>query len=628
MGSSASTPAAPGSSGAPAAKYELETDPSIDFDPVQERRFVVRAVHPSTGERLRCDLLERHVAHPKGLDGEWHLVRWGRNWLKEAGSTSYVREYEEDEEQHVTPANRFNKFMSFVQTVGSPGLDYQVQERVECKNDLGQWDPARIAGVDDMYYFVRYDNMDTASEWIHRFSARLRKVPTYEGKSLSGGVWDSFCELDWIRVRHPTANVHMPAKIIRKEGMTATVQYADPALLVQQEELRFDDLQIDYEKVENFRNWEARWRFNRLHVYAGALRSVGLRVHPMDSEAGHSLFRALSHQLFGTPNNYLYLRLKTLDHITLHKDYYMNFVDINFEFYVSHKKKGVEGAYFSLGDHLDIQAVCELFDARVEIYSEVSPTPLRPIRFYQQMSSLPLVRLSYRGQNHYDSVSDARSPLPLTVTRDLQEVPLGQEMSEAQVVLRAREEEFRALTAQQESSAYVREELVVTAVHGTVDIPPGDIRNTLGQLFQEVGLPVTLIPRAVPGREYQIDAHDPKEFTHASNPDVVVWYPALPMLKPGTPSMRIEGRKEVVDKAVAFIRSAVPDQGLIEESVCSRVDYAVDRKALRRVERARRRAERSAERRRRGAQGARTLAERSDSEDYSDDEDFEASEMV
>jgi hypothetical protein len=38
-----------------------------------------------------------------------------------------------------------------------------------------------------------------------------------------------------------------------------------------------------------------------------------------------------SHQLFGTPDNHMFLRRRCVNYITDHFDYFQQFVDINFE---------------------------------------------------------------------------------------------------------------------------------------------------------------------------------------------------------------------------------------------------------------------------------------------------------
>ena len=45
----------------------------------------------------------------------------------------------------------------------------------------------------------------------------------------------------------------------------------------------------------------------------------------------NSLYHALSHQLFGTDDNHMYMRRVCLEHIEQNKSYFRNFVDVSFE---------------------------------------------------------------------------------------------------------------------------------------------------------------------------------------------------------------------------------------------------------------------------------------------------------
>lgn len=571
-----------------------ENDPLTDFKPLGERRVVVSAKHPSTQELLRAELIKKNVSPEEVGDTvatqKWSgqggfQVRWCRYWLKEPGSDSWLLPQDvKEEDQEATPQTKFNFYLSFVQTVGRPGLVYQFNEHVDVRNDYGGWDDATIARIEQNYYYVRFANKgnprEEKAEWIHRFSTRLRKKPKYldtDENDTPLSSWDSLAELDWIRVRHPNVNQMLPAHIILKdngskeerkkfedqgdkfplERQKLVIQYEDPSLLVQQETITRAQLEgysweafkvgdqlkskhpdtgvplaatvvakettpegekivIQYSdatesrretilrnnletgtvprkhppeipknaktnpldlkpeqieefvkmklelpqqlcekkgdtKIEFYSEFQKRWRYNRSYIYSSALKTVGLTVNQMDPENGHSLFRALSHQLFGTPNNFLYLRLKTVEHMMAHKEYYSLFVDGGpgaFEYYIGHKKKGSTGEYYSVGDHLDIQAICELYDARVEIYSELSPSPLDTIRFYQQFSNLPLIRLSYRGNDQYDSISKAGQPLPLTKVIELRKMPLGNYMTTNNLILNARLELFNKLEVQ------------------------------------------------------------------------------------------------------------------------------------------------------------------------------------
>lgn len=448
------------------AVTQLERDPRAAVESAT-KRYIVWAIHPSSNERLRGEVLRTNVPIPD-KDGDDTLergreVRWGRYWLKESGSTDILPEasIEKAEDFRESPATLFAHYLSFVQMVGSPCFDYEKDESVFLRDKVDRWHNARIIGKTKHYYLFEYeDSPETTSEWIHRFSTRIRKKTSSgpkKKKKKKEKPWETVFELDWIRVRHPTLNMYLPAKVIMRdeEEETLLVQYEDAHLPQRQEVItrkhleepppsdpaqNVEEMKV-LPKIENYDNYDKRWRYNRIFIYSGALKVMGLRIHPISGANGHSLFRALSHQLFGSVENFTFVRAKCWEHIVSHKEYFANFVDVNFEYYIAHKKKGldVEGEYFAMGDHLDIQAVCERFDVRVEIYSELSPLPLETIRFYHQMTELPVIRLSYRGQNHYDSVEHVDEPLPIKVMDGGRLAPIGAVPSKAKIIQTARE---------------------------------------------------------------------------------------------------------------------------------------------------------------------------------------------
>ena len=80
---------------------------------------------------------------------------------------------------------------------------------------------------------------------------------------------------------------------------------------------------------------------------------------------------------------------------------------------------------FLRGDHIEIVALRELFNTEVEIYNYdcVTKDDGRPIRMStgatlshltnDDRHSIPIVRLSYHGSNHYNSIVDPTHPPPI-----------------------------------------------------------------------------------------------------------------------------------------------------------------------------------------------------------------------
>ncbi len=179
------------------------------------------------------------------------------------------------------------------------------------------------------------------------------------------------------------------------------------------------------------------------------------RIVRMQRGSGTSMYRALSHQLFGTPDNWQFVRKVAHDHIVRHKRYFEQFVDVDFEYYIRVKEMAMTGTeYSALPDHLDLQAICEVFDAAAEIYTpfhnEVNLERVLPhTTFYTRLNldkakdgRLPVIRLSYAGADEYDSIAAHHSPPPL---RALGGGILGHRVSTKKIVLRARREATAAV---------------------------------------------------------------------------------------------------------------------------------------------------------------------------------------
>jgi len=205
------------------------------------------------------------------------------------------------------------------------------------------------------------------------------------------------------------------------------LQYTDPNLDAAPVALFEGDMSLNFnEQMKEFfdnsiYNWrdahallaEHRYLFWEEHL-ASKFNFYLVRT---DKSKGNSLFAALSDQIFGTQDNANYIRHRCLTYISEHRDYFQQFVDIDFEYYLKLKAMGMEPEYLSLGDHLDIQAVCEIFDCACELYcpqqaDRIIDKMLVPYcSFYTDLNrtlppdaQLPIIRLSYWSNDEYDSI--------------------------------------------------------------------------------------------------------------------------------------------------------------------------------------------------------------------------------
>jgi hypothetical protein len=605
---------------------DLEHDPETDFAPRGEERVMVLADHPVHGCKMTCQVLRKRVDQDGNTS---YMVRWGRYWLKEDAESDCEVTMLEDVTREKATVIFFQHFMTFAQVVGSPSIAYQVGEEVDLRDAAGVWHKARILGAEATYYNVKMDKSKSATEWVHKFSARLRKLVQYEHVDMSADdyvfrMWATFSELDWVRVRHPTANQYLVARVVEVNDKSMTVLFDAPGQLIQQEviqravveeeankyldyiervnvededeeeeakdtgdggpEEKRERAKVEPPRIEDFLNPEKRRRFHRSTVYTTSMRAAGMIVRRMDTDNGHSLFRALSEQIFGSSMNHAYLRTLCIDHISMHSDYFRRFVDINLEMYVARKRKATQGDFLALGDHLDIQAVCEIFDTRVEIYSELSTQPLRPIRFYQQFSRLPIIRLSYRGHDVYDSVQLLGDRLPVTVVHNLERLPLGRMQGVTSFILKARQELCNQVDLMNSTmKAHSRHCVEVAVYSGAVYFPKEQARSVLIKIFQAVNLPEAvkqLREEEAPENDtldyLREQMRETRVFQSKSNKRIVIVYPDAAIYDDDEPrfcTMRIEGERPYVERAVALVREHAKANHLTLQAVRSVIKF-------------------------------------------------------
>lgn len=141
-----------------------------------------------------------------------------------------------------------------------------------------------------------------------------------------------------------------------------------------------------------------------------AMNRKGYHIVEMDGD-GNCLFRSVAHQIYLDEDRHYELRLQCVQHLEKHADRFSSFYAGNFQEYLKNMKKlGV------WGDDIEIKALEEMTDRLIYIYSSHSET-IEPLvtNFDEKeiMKDVKPIILSYHGKNHYNSVYDERTPLPL-----------------------------------------------------------------------------------------------------------------------------------------------------------------------------------------------------------------------
>lgn len=120
------------------------------------------------------------------------------------------------------------------------------------------------------------------------------------------------------------------------------------------------------------------------------------------AEDGACLFRAVADQIYGDQEMHSVVRKLCIDYIAKNSDYYSQYVTEDFSEYL--RRKSLDHSH---GNHIEIQAMSEMFNRPIEVYHYSS----EPINIFQMgggsngaTSESDPIRLSYHRSVHYNSI--------------------------------------------------------------------------------------------------------------------------------------------------------------------------------------------------------------------------------
>lgn len=163
-----------------------------------------------------------------------------------------------------------------------------------------------------------------------------------------------------------------------------------------------------------------------LALFCDSLKKQGLEMVEQEGD-GNCLFRAVSLQVYGSPDNHGEVRERCLDFMARNEEHYSSFVvavasddedsipveraKSAFQAYILRKR--INGVH---GNHAEIQAISELFNRPIEVYTPgVTAShgqPQKPMNIFhaEYKTSDPPIRLSYHDGNHYNAIIDPLVP--------------------------------------------------------------------------------------------------------------------------------------------------------------------------------------------------------------------------
>lgn len=148
------------------------------------------------------------------------------------------------------------------------------------------------------------------------------------------------------------------------------------------------------------------------------LKAKGMSVVDVERD-GNCLYRSVAHQIYNDVNKHAEVRKACCDYMQQDQEFFSCFIPEDFESYVKRQQKLNEW-----GDHPEVVALRELFNVNVEVYDK-SNFP-NPLYVTNDEGVNCVMRLTFHGQNHYNSLVKADTTLPLLPLAQSSKVNLKQ----------------------------------------------------------------------------------------------------------------------------------------------------------------------------------------------------------
>jgi OTU-like cysteine protease len=281
----------------------------------------------------------------------------------------------------------------------------------------------------------RKDSLIKLSEALkHVASKRLRNdigpeatnaTPTFRRKMTVGGRFKSDSDDESSFVVHPQQNPPRRYWIepfaIQNNPAIATSDTIDENHDSPQFSVASDDLV----EVAASKPSEAIEEY-ALAQFLTCIKKRGFELIEQEGD-GNCLFRAVSLQVYGSADSHSEVRERCMDYMAQNEEHFSNFIAATsddelkipqasesmsaFQAYVTRKRmKGVHG------NHTEIQALSELFNRPVEVYTpgnnSEQNTKLQPMNIFHEeyKTADHPIRLSYHDGNHYNAIIDPLIP--------------------------------------------------------------------------------------------------------------------------------------------------------------------------------------------------------------------------
>lgn len=197
---------------------------------------------------------------------------------------------------------------------------------------------------------------------------------------------------------------------------------------------------------------------------------AGLQIVDCEKD-GNCLFRAVAHQMWNDVSRHVDLRRDCCDHLLKHQAHFSSFRvgagGADFSAYVEARRRDGEW-----GDHVELHALCELLNRDIEVYAfgeergvqrplhiitpsgraaEAAPAAAASSASAAAPKPQGVIRLSFHGKNHYNSVVPRHPPHPhggeAATSGNMERLRVEREAAAAAAARRRAEEQAAAAPA-------------------------------------------------------------------------------------------------------------------------------------------------------------------------------------
>ncbi|XP_019866106.1 OTU domain-containing protein 5-B isoform X2 [Aethina tumida] len=158
------------------------------------------------------------------------------------------------------------------------------------------------------------------------------------------------------------------------------------------------DERIIKDRLLTDEEWQKRDDF-----FFRCMSSLGYEIKNMN-EDGACLFRSIADQVYGDQEFHFQVRQDCMNYIVQNRDYFEPYVTEDFDKYVARKRK-----WNVHGNHLEIQAMSELYNRTIEVYC-YQIEPINIFNCSRIINTYEPIRLSYHRMCHYNSISNPNKP--------------------------------------------------------------------------------------------------------------------------------------------------------------------------------------------------------------------------